>query len=139
VCARAKKLKQGGFHGRTMGAMALTSSKVIYRQHFGPLMPGVHIAPYPYCLHCKWQEAKGHMGYRLEPYCDPFPAGERACCGAPLEALEWMFAQQAHPADVAAVIVEPILGEGGFLTPPPGAVAVVCVCPLCVSGGEMGL
>jgi Aminotransferase class-III len=48
-------LLQGGFHGRTIGAMALTSSKVIYRQHFGPLMPGVHIAPYPYCLHCKVQ------------------------------------------------------------------------------------
>jgi len=36
--------------------------QVIYRQHFGPLMPGVHIAQYPYCLHCKWQEAKGHYG-----------------------------------------------------------------------------
>jgi hypothetical protein len=35
--------------------MALTSSKVIYKQHFGPFMPGVHIAPYPYCLHCKVQ------------------------------------------------------------------------------------
>ncbi|GBF89952.1 4-aminobutyrate transaminase [Raphidocelis subcapitata] len=54
---------EGAFHGRTIGAMALTSSKVVYRQHFGPLMPGVHITPYPYCLHCKWQEAKGHMGW----------------------------------------------------------------------------
>ncbi len=44
---------QGGFHGRTIGSMALTSSKTIYRQGFGPLMPGVHIAQYPYCLHCK--------------------------------------------------------------------------------------
>lgn len=38
--------------------MALTSSKVIYKQHFGPLVPGVHIAPYPYCLHCKVQQEK---------------------------------------------------------------------------------
>jgi 4-aminobutyrate aminotransferase-like enzyme len=50
--------------------MALTSSKVIYRQHFGPLVPGVHIAQYPYCLHCKVQQEKvrgmqqqqGHWG-----------------------------------------------------------------------------
>lgn len=49
---------QGAFHGRTIGAMALTSSKVIYKQHFGPFMPGVHIAPYPYCLHCKVQAEK---------------------------------------------------------------------------------
>jgi hypothetical protein len=49
---------QGGFHGRTYAAMALTSSKVIYKQHFGPLVPGVHIAPYPYCLHCKVQQEK---------------------------------------------------------------------------------
>ena len=67
--------------------MALTSSKVMYRQHFGPLMPGVHIAPYPYCLHCKWQVEKGREGYRLEPYCAPFDdAGPpRVCCNAPLE------------------------------------------------------
>jgi 4-aminobutyrate aminotransferase-like enzyme len=38
--------------------MALTTSKVIYKQHFGPFMPGVHIAPYPYCLHCKVQAEK---------------------------------------------------------------------------------
>lgn len=113
----------GAFHGRSIGAMALTSSKVIYRQHFGPFMPGVHIAPYPYCLHCKWQEAKGHMGYRLQPYCEPFSAAERICCNSPLETLEWMFQQQVHPRDVAAMIIEPILGEGGFLTPPPGFMA----------------
>lgn len=115
----------GGFHGRSIGAMALTSSKVVYRQHFGPLMPGVHIAPYPYCLHCKWQEAKGHMGYRVPPYCEPFPQAERVCCNAPLESLEWMFAQQCHPHDVAAMILEPIMGEGGFLTPPPGFIAAL--------------
>ncbi|KAF8061932.1 davT [Scenedesmus sp. PABB004] len=114
----------GGFHGRTLGAMALTSSKVVYRQHFGPLMPGVHIAPYPYCLHCKVQVEKGHSGYHVAPYCQPFddPAN-RVCCNAPLEALEWMLAQQVHPGDVAALIIEPVLGEGGFLTPPPGFLA----------------
>ncbi|KIZ05658.1 4-aminobutyrate aminotransferase [Monoraphidium neglectum] len=109
----------GGFHGRSIGAMALTSSKVVYRQHFGPLMPGVHIAQYPYCLHCVWQEAKGHTGYRVKPYAPPFSRSGRTCCNGPLESLEWMFAQQVHPSDVAAMIIEPILGEGGFLTPPP--------------------
>ncbi|EFJ48529.1 hypothetical protein VOLCADRAFT_90848 [Volvox carteri f. nagariensis] len=136
----------GGFHGRTLGSMALTSSKTIYRQGFGPLMPGVHIAPYPYCLHCKAQVARGHAGY-------PYPAEQAAsaaaaaaagygdssgggcsssstmssqaardisCCGGPLESLEWMLSTQTAPADTAAVILEPLLGEGGFLVPPPG-------------------
>lgn len=111
----------GGFHGRTYAAMALTSSKVIYKQHFGPLVPGVHIAPYPYCLHCKVQHEKGHSGYHLAPYVPPFDSMDnRWCCNAPLEALEWMMVQQVHPTDVAAIILEPVLGEGGFLTPPPG-------------------
>eukprot|EP00879_Flechtneria_rotunda_P012217 GHRR01012759.1.p1 GENE.GHRR01012759.1~~GHRR01012759.1.p1 ORF type:complete len:411 (+),score=141.78 GHRR01012759.1:1427-2659(+) len=114
----------GGFHGRTMGAMALTSSKVIYRQHFGPLMPGVHIAPYPYCLHCKLQQERGHSGYHLAPYMAPFDSpNNRVCCNVPLEDLEWMLIKQIHPQDVAALIIEPILGEGGFLTPPPGFLA----------------
>ncbi|GIL92514.1 hypothetical protein Vretifemale_20029 [Volvox reticuliferus] len=126
---------EGGFHGRTLGSMALTSSKTIYRQGFGPLIPGVHIAPYPYCLHCKAQVARGHAGY-------PSPAEQAAtvavacggssnggkgaaprdisCCGGPLESLEWMLATQTAPSDTAAVILEPILGEGGFLVPPPG-------------------
>ncbi|KAG2491273.1 hypothetical protein HYH03_010280 [Edaphochlamys debaryana] len=111
---------EGGFHGRTMGAMALTSSKTIYRRGFGPLMPGVHIAPYPYCLHCKAQEAVCHSGY---------PAigspGAVSCCGGPLDSLRWMLATQSAPSDTAAVILEPILGEGGFVEPPPGFLAAV--------------
>jgi hypothetical protein len=51
-------LVQGGFHGRSIGAMSLTTSKVIYRQHLGPFMPDTYIAPYPYCLHCKVQQEK---------------------------------------------------------------------------------
>lgn len=108
----------GGFHGRTIGSMALTSSKTIYRQGFGPLMPGVHIAQYPYCLHCKAQGVQGHSGYPA-----PGQAGEVRCCGGPLEALEWLLVQQSHPSDTAAVILEPILGEGGFVAPPPGFLA----------------
>lgn len=57
---------QGGFHGRTYGAMALTTSKTVYRQTFGPLIPGVNIAPYPNCLHCKARLATpGGLGYSV--------------------------------------------------------------------------
>eukprot|EP00882_Tetradesmus_deserticola_P008730 GHRQ01009207.1.p1 GENE.GHRQ01009207.1~~GHRQ01009207.1.p1 ORF type:complete len:109 (+),score=39.78 GHRQ01009207.1:1093-1419(+) len=65
----------GGFHGRSIGAMALTSSKVIYRQHFGPLMPGVHVAPYPYCLHCK---VMGEKVRRQRPACTACYCGQPA-------------------------------------------------------------
>jgi hypothetical protein len=56
------------YHGITaltipeQGPLHTAPPQVIYRQHFGPLMSGVHIANYPYCLHCKWQEARGHVG-----------------------------------------------------------------------------
>ncbi|PNH10911.1 putative 4-aminobutyrate aminotransferase, partial [Tetrabaena socialis] len=92
---------EGGFHGRTLGSMALTSSKTIYRQGFGPLMPGVHIAPYPYCLHCKpevclsgcedpglagstakAQAVAGHSGY---PRVEERGRRDIGCCGGPLE------------------------------------------------------
>eukprot|EP00201_Polytomella_parva_P023934 CAMPEP_0175046636 /NCGR_PEP_ID=MMETSP0052_2-20121109/5141_1 /TAXON_ID=51329 ORGANISM="Polytomella parva, Strain SAG 63-3" /NCGR_SAMPLE_ID=MMETSP0052_2 /ASSEMBLY_ACC=CAM_ASM_000194 /LENGTH=453 /DNA_ID=CAMNT_0016310405 /DNA_START=80 /DNA_END=1439 /DNA_ORIENTATION=+ len=127
----------GGFHGRTMGTMALTSSKNVYKKGFGPLMPGVLTAPYPYCLHCKTQQVLGLEGYPLlsslatdndsyssraapTPLPRPLP---RSCCGSPIESLEWMLKMQVAPEDVAAVILEPIQGEGGFLTPPPGFLA----------------
>lgn len=58
-------LGQGGFHGRTYGAMALTTSKTVYRQGFAPLMPGVLVAPYPNCLHCKARQAAGGLGYQV--------------------------------------------------------------------------
>ncbi len=69
---------QNGFHGRTYGAMALTTSKTYYRANFGPLMPGVFVAPYPYCLHCKARQASpsgndwytvSYVAYQIPPYC----------------------------------------------------------------------
>lgn len=125
----------GGFHGRTIGAMSLTTSKVVYRQGMGPGIPGVHVVPYPYCLHCKWQGEVGMRGYPLEPACAPFFAADeekggassssssrpaRECCNAYSDALDMLFSTATHPKETAAVIVEPVLGEGGFLTPPPG-------------------
>ncbi len=90
---------RGGFHGRTHGAMALTSSGVKYRGHFEPLLGGVHFVPFPYPL-------------RL--------GGEEAALRATLEALDELFATLVYPDDVAAFIVEPILGEGGYVIPPDG-------------------
>jgi 4-aminobutyrate aminotransferase len=90
---------RGGFHGRTHGAMALTSSGVKYRGHFEPLLGGVHFVPFPYPL-------------RL--------GGDEAALAATLEALDELFATLVYPDDVAAFIVEPILGEGGYVIPPDG-------------------
>jgi 4-aminobutyrate aminotransferase len=90
---------RGGFHGRTHGAMALTSSNVKYRAHFEPLMGGVHFVPYPYPL---------RMG------------GEEAALATTLAAIDELFATVAAPDDVAAFVVEPVLGEGGYVVPPAG-------------------
>ena len=90
---------RGGFHGRTHGAMALTSSNVKYRAHFEPLMGGVHFVPYPYPL---------RMG------------GPEASLSTTLAAIDELFATVVAPDDVAAFVVEPILGEGGYVVPPDG-------------------
>ena len=197
---------QNSFHGRTFGAMALTTSKTYYRQGFAPLMPQVMVAPYPYCLHCKvrqahpegdswykaslctislssgsqsgyststqgcsvdtsfsqsasrsgvaehsvllvprprvckslfksapllhWVICRGsvvEMGFKLlyctlqiQPNVNPYdPYTARTCCNGPMESLKWILKQQSAPSETAAIIVEPIMGEGGFLTPPP--------------------
>lgn len=60
---------QNSFHGRTYGAMAITTSKTYYRQGFSPLMPSVSVAPYPYCLHCKARACApdGDEWYKARP------------------------------------------------------------------------
>jgi len=90
----------GGFHGRTNATMALTSSKAAYRSNYAPLASGVHIAPYPYA-------------YRLgmEP---------QAASRFSLEELEYMLATQTTPDQVAGILIEPVLGEGGYVVPPDG-------------------
>ena len=91
---------RGGFHGRTHGAMSLTSSGVKYRGHFEPLLAGVHFAPYPYALH------------------NPTGRDADAAVAFSLAGIEELFATVIYPDDVAAFIVEPILGEGGYVVPP---------------------
>lgn len=96
---------EGGFHGRTIGTMSLTSSKAKYKAHTGPHMAGVHFTPYPYCYRCQVRRSGG---------------AESGCCQGGLPALRTLLATQAYPEDVAAVLVEPVLGEGGYVVPPPG-------------------
>lgn len=91
---------RGGFHGRTHGTMALTSSAVKNRGHFEPLLGGVHFAPYPY------------------PLRNPTGRDPDAAVAHSLAAIEEIFATLVYPDDVAAFLVEPILGEGGYVVPP---------------------
>jgi 4-aminobutyrate aminotransferase len=90
---------QGGFHGRTHAAMSLTSSSVKYRGHYEPLLGGIHHVPFP----------------------DPLRVGAGSADAAlerTMSALGELFATMCYPDDVAAFIVEPILGEGGYVIPP---------------------
>ncbi len=90
---------RGAFHGRTLGALSLTASKVVQRKRFAPFVPNVSHIDFPYCFRCPRRPAAG-------------------CCGEPLEQLERLFRQMVAPDEVAAVFVEPIQGEGGYIVPP---------------------
>jgi len=93
----------GGFHGRTMGSLAFTASKSVQRSFFAPLMPGVTHVPYAYCYRCP---------YNLKPdSCD-------MACVKFIEDV--LFQQVMDPEEVAAIVVEPIQGEGGYIVPPAG-------------------
>ena len=91
-----------GYHGRTGQTMALTTAKNVYRGHFEPIPGSIYHTPYPYC-------------YRA-------PSGPHApeACTCDWEAqLDLTFAQYVYPEHVAAIIIEPVLGEGGYIVPPP--------------------
>ena len=92
----------GAFHGRTYGAVTLTASKARYHTGMGPFLPGVHHVRYPYCF-----RMCSHG--RSEPC--PIAAGEE---------LELLFRTLVPPESVAAIVVEPIQGEGGYVVPPDG-------------------
>jgi len=98
---------QGGFHGRTIACLSVTSSKYIYGIGYGPFMPGVHRVPFPYCIRCP-----GNKGQ------NPSVDADFKCCGDPLEQVKILLKQASHPKDTAAILVEPILGEGGYVVPP---------------------
>lgn len=88
----------GSFHGRTHAAMALTTSKTIYRAGFAPLMAGVYVAPFPYAYSLNMTEEQA------SEYC--------------LEQLEYLLASQTAPKETAAILIESVLGEGGYVVPP---------------------
>src|SRR6266702_6392567 len=92
---------EDAFHGRTMMALALTSKTHPYKAGFAPFPSDIYQVPYAYCYRCS---------YSLQyPSCDVFCARH----------LEDTFKRVVAAEDVAAVIAEPVLGEGGFVTPPP--------------------
>jgi 4-aminobutyrate aminotransferase len=78
--------------------MSLTTSKTIYRAGYQPLMPGVFVAPYPYAYRYGWEAEQASQ------WC--------------LEELEYLFVSQVAPQETAALLVETIIGEGGYLVPP---------------------
>lgn len=92
----------GAFHGRTMGALSLTASKTIQKKHYNPFVPGITHVPYPYCYRCAYG-----LSY---PACN-------------LECVHWiedtLFRTVMPPEEVAAIFIEPIQGEGGYIVPPP--------------------
>lgn len=90
----------GGFHGRTYGALSVTSSKAKYRSHYEPFLPGVYMSPYAYCYRCP-------MGQHIS-----------SCSLECLSYLRWMLETAIPAGEVAAILVEPILGEGGYVVPP---------------------
>ena len=93
---------RGGFHGRTIGAASLTTSKSQYRRGYGALLPEVYVAPYPYPLAC------------------PLPNAHDAdaCAAHCLAELEAMLEHEVPPEHVAAFFIEPVLGEGGYVAAP---------------------
>ncbi|KAG0170234.1 hypothetical protein DFQ28_005048 [Apophysomyces sp. BC1034] len=97
---------QGSYHGRTFGTMALTTSKTIYSAGYSPLMPGVHVAPFPY-----YQQWSAHKA-------DPTRFTPEWCGEEALRQLETLLLQRSAPQDTAAVLIEPVQGEGGYVVPP---------------------
>jgi 4-aminobutyrate aminotransferase len=93
----------GAFHGRTLGALSMTASKPVQRARYAPFATGGTHIPAPYCYRCP---------YKLEyPSCDLY-------CAKILKEL--YFQTAIPPDDVAAFIAEPVMGEGGYVIPPPG-------------------
>ena len=91
----------GGFHGRTMGSLSLTGSKAIQRRGFGPMLPGVYHAPYP------------------DRYRPPIGSTPETCAEACVDFIAHdLFTHLVSPDEVAAVVVEPIQGEGGYVVAP---------------------
>jgi 4-aminobutyrate aminotransferase len=91
---------QGAFHGRTYGALSLTASKSYYRERYEPFLPGVYHVPYPYA------------------YRNPTGPGDEATLKYVFDFIAQMLDTRVPAKNIAAFIVEPVLGEGGYVVPP---------------------
>ena len=89
---------RGAFHGRTLGAVSLTTAKAKYREGYEPLLGAVTVAPYAYPLR--------------------YGGDEDVAARAALDALDELLALQSPPTSIGAMVVEPVLGEGGYVVPP---------------------
>ncbi|MDR1542307.1 MAG: aspartate aminotransferase family protein [Clostridiales bacterium] len=92
---------RGSFHGRTIGATSITGSKARYRKHLEPLMPSVYFSGYPYYFHRDIDLSEAEYAERR------------------LAELREIISYTIDPSDVAAIIVEPVQGEGGYIVPHP--------------------
>ena len=91
---------QGSFHGRTAQTMAMTTSKYVYRHKYQPLPAGVFVTPFPYAYFYGWDEEE------TTEFC--------------LKQLDYLLKGQTPPDETAAIIIEPVLGEGGYVPVPDG-------------------
>ncbi len=89
---------QGSFHGRTAQTMAMTTSKTVYRAGYQPLPGGIFVAPFPYAYQYGWDEQT------TIDWC--------------LDQLHLLLKSQTAPEETAAIIIEPVLGEGGYVPAP---------------------
>jgi 4-aminobutyrate aminotransferase len=91
---------QGSFHGRTAQTMAMTTSKYIYRHDYQPLPAGIFVAPFPYSYFYGWDDEQ------TTEFC--------------MQQLDLLFHGQTTQEETAAIIIEPVLGEGGYVPAPAG-------------------
>ncbi|MDD5703669.1 MAG: aminotransferase class III-fold pyridoxal phosphate-dependent enzyme, partial [Dehalococcoidales bacterium] len=91
---------RGSFHGRTFGALSMTASNASYRERYAPFLPTVYHMPYPYCFRC------------------PYNAKPETCDLECFKEYDVLFHYVTAPSDVAAILIEPVQGEGGYIVPP---------------------
>lgn len=91
---------QGSFHGRTHLTMSMTTSKTIYRAQYQPLVSGIFVTPYPYSYYYGWDDDETSR--------------------FAIKELERLLKSQSAPNETACIIIEPVLGEGGYVVPPGG-------------------